>query len=132
MNVTKNCRLFVLLLLPWLAIADEPRLIRPVEMMTVLQEGDQVRVVSRNKLALRGKAIRVSAEGVTIQTKKEETYLPVRDIDWFTVTRYKGNKRTWLPFTLCATLGTTSLLAGFSTEERKPRLCQLLVPLLPA
>ncbi len=111
--------IIVLLLIPLIASGQEPRQIAPAEITSVLHEGDQVRIDTRSRKTLKGKAIKVTAEGVTVQTKDQETYLPLQDIESFKVTRNRGNKRTWLPVILCATAGTASLVAAGATEENK-------------
>lgn len=54
---------------------------------------------------------------MVVQTGSQETQIPFKEIDWFRLTVNQGNKRTWLPFILCATVGTTAFIAASATEE---------------
>ena len=119
----------VLLLIPLVVMAEDPRLIAPDAVTAVLQEGEQVRIVTRGKQTLKGKTTRVTAEGVNLQTNNQETHIPLKDIDRFTITRIRGKKRTRLPLILCATVGTTSFIAAGATEERKPTYLPLAAAL---
>lgn len=115
-----NRRLATMLLFAaFVARAEHVRLIAPESISAVLQDDLRVRIVTRDKKVLKGKATRVTAGGVTVQTDNQETHISIRDIDRFTVTRMRGNKRTRLPLILCSTIGTTSFIAAGATEERK-------------
>mgnify|MGYP001058893736 CR=1 FL=1 len=109
----------VLLLIALSLAAEQPRLIAAGDIATVLHEGDQVRIGTRSKRTVIGRTTRVSLDGVAVQTDTQETHVPLEEIDWFKVTASQGNKRTWLPLILCATVGTAALVAAGATEERK-------------
>ena len=116
----RNLRLVAMFLLFALPVRTaEVRLIAPGRISAVLQEGQQAQIVTRGKKVLKGKAIRVSAEGVIFQTNHQETLIPLEDIRRLTITHMRGNKRTRLPIILCSTIGTTSFIAAGGTEEQK-------------
>lgn len=108
-----------LLLFPLLIAAAEPQAIEPKDITTVLHEGAQVRIGTLAKRVVIGRATSVTTENVGVQTGTQETLVPVKEIDWFRVTVTEGNKRTWLPLILCATVGVASFVAAGATEERQ-------------
>lgn len=109
----------VLLLIGQSLAAEQPRLIAASDIATVLHEGTQVRIGTRSKRTLAGTITRVALDGVAVQTDTQETRVPLEEIDWFRLTVSQGNKRTWLPLILCATVGATAFVAAGATEERK-------------
>ena len=109
----------VLLLIGQSLAAEQPRLIAASDIATVLHEGTQVRIGTRSKRTLAGTITRVGLDGVAVQTDTQEIRVPLEEIDWFRLTVRQGNKRTWLPLILCATVGATAFVAAGATEERK-------------
>lgn len=123
----------VLLLIAITLPAEQPRLIAASDIATVLHDGTHVRIGTRSKRTVTGRITRVALDGVAVQTDTQETHVPLKEIDWFRLTVIQGNKRTWLPFILCATVGATAFVAAASTEEKKstylPRAAALTVGL---
>lgn len=95
----------VLLLIGQSVAGEQPRLIAASDIATVLHEGTQVRIGTRSKRTVTGTTARVDLNGVAVQTGTQETHVPLGEIDWFRLTVSHGNKSTWLPLILCATVG---------------------------
>jgi len=109
----------VLLLIGQSLAGEQPRLIAASDIATVLHEGTQVRIGTRSKRTVTGTTARVDLNGVAVQTGTQEIHVPLGEIDWFRLTVSHGNKSTWLPLILCATVGAAAFVAAGATEEKK-------------
>jgi len=120
--------LFLLLLARLPLLAQASRIISPGELTSLLQRGQQLKLVLKNGTYAEGRLQEVTEAGprLRITRSADASGLPkgvqvvsFNGLNSITVSVKEGNKRTKLPLVLCLTVGTLSLVAAGATEERQ-------------
>jgi hypothetical protein len=104
-----------------LAAAGQVRSVETPELSSLLPLDTQVEATLHDGKTWAGRVIKTSPDSLALAIERPagEKSIAYADIGSITIRRWRGNKRTWLPLTLCGTVGALSFVAAGATEERK-------------